>query len=57
MTGLSGIMLSGMGILGEYLVRTYEETRDRPLYIVDTMEEAEALPKKLGRFPSTKDSQ
>lgn len=56
MTGLSGIMLSGMGILGEYLVRTYEETRDRPLYIVDTMEEAETLPKRLGRFPSMKDN-
>jgi dolichol-phosphate mannosyltransferase len=46
MTVLSGIMLAGMGILGEYLVRTYEETRNRPLYIVDTLEESVGLPRK-----------
>jgi glycosyltransferase involved in cell wall biosynthesis len=46
MTGLSGIILCGMGILGEYLVRTYEETRDRPLYIIDKIEESCSLPKR-----------
>ncbi len=53
---LSGIMLSGMGILGEYLVRTYEETRHRPLYIVDTIHEALSLPRKLDNPQSTKDN-
>ncbi|MBI5568329.1 MAG: glycosyltransferase family 2 protein [Desulfomonile tiedjei] len=44
---LSGIVLSGMGILGEYLVRAYEDSRDRPLYIVDAIEEADTLPRRI----------
>jgi polyisoprenyl-phosphate glycosyltransferase len=51
MTVLSGVILVSMGILGEYLVRTYEETRDRPLYIVDEITEAETLPCRS--FPET----
>ena len=31
---LSGILLIGMGILGEYIGRTYDEAKGRPLYIV-----------------------
>lgn len=31
---LSGIVLIGMGILGEYIGRTYDEAKGRPLYIV-----------------------
>ncbi|TGE32083.1 glycosyltransferase family 2 protein [Desulfosporosinus sp. Sb-LF] len=31
---LSGILLTMMGIIGEYIGRIYDETRDRPLYIV-----------------------
>lgn len=31
---LSGILLVGMGILGEYIGRTYDEAKGRPLYIV-----------------------
>lgn len=46
MTELSGIMLAGIGILGEYVVRSYEETRNRPLYIIDTLEESVGLPRK-----------
>ena len=42
-----GITLAAMGILGEYLVRTYEETRNRPLYIVDEIIEADNVPWKL----------
>jgi polyisoprenyl-phosphate glycosyltransferase len=30
-----GLIVAGLGVVGEYVVRTYEETRDRPLYIVD----------------------
>ncbi|HMK37048.1 MAG TPA: glycosyltransferase family 2 protein [Desulfomonilaceae bacterium] len=46
-TFLSGIVVSSLGILGEYLVRTYEETRERPLYIVDRIEESPSLHRKL----------
>lgn len=31
---LSGILLIGMGVLGEYIGRTYDEAKGRPLYIV-----------------------
>ncbi len=42
-----GITLAGMGILGEYLVRAYEEIRSRPIYIVDEIIEADSVPWKL----------
>jgi dolichol-phosphate mannosyltransferase len=45
--GLTGITLTAIGILGEYLVRTYEETRERPLYIVDQISEADTVPRKI----------
>jgi polyisoprenyl-phosphate glycosyltransferase len=44
---LSGIVVGSMGIMGEYLVRAYEEIRSRPLYIVDKIEETASLPHKL----------
>jgi hypothetical protein len=31
---LSGFLLTMMGVIGEYIGRIYDETRDRPLYIV-----------------------
>ena len=34
MIGLSGCILSALGIVGEYIARIYDETRGRPLYIV-----------------------
>jgi len=34
MIGLSGCVLSALGIVGEYIARIYDETRGRPLYIV-----------------------
>ncbi len=41
---LGGIQLIGIGIIGEYLGRTFNETKNRPLYFVD-----EHLPSKTGR--------
>ncbi|MCA1960470.1 MAG: glycosyltransferase family 2 protein [Desulfomonile sp.] len=54
LAGGIGLVVTGMGVLGEYLVRTYEEARDRPLYIVDEVVEARsALSGALGRHPES----
>lgn len=45
--GLSGITLAALGVLGEYLVRTYEEARERPLYTVDQIYEADTIPRTI----------
>ena len=34
-TVLMGVQLFSMGILGEYIARTYEEARKRPIYLID----------------------
>jgi len=50
LAGGIGLTVTSMGVLGEYLVRTYEEARDRPLYIVDDVLEARsALSGAIGR--------
>ncbi|SFH91232.1 dolichol-phosphate mannosyltransferase [Tindallia magadiensis] len=41
---LIGTQLLAMGILGEYLLRVYDEVRNRPLYIID-----EEIPAKKAR--------
>jgi dolichol-phosphate mannosyltransferase len=33
--GSAGLTIACLGLIGEYLVRTYEETRPRPLYTVE----------------------
>ena len=56
MITLSGIVLLGLGTVGEYVVRTYEETRDRPRYIVDRIDEANTLSRKLSEAGTAQNS-
>ncbi|HUP58457.1 MAG TPA: hypothetical protein VM598_13445, partial [Bdellovibrionota bacterium] len=49
MLGLHGLTLVCMGILGEYVYRAYEESKGRPLYIVNLLFNLDAKP---GRLPS-----
>lgn len=37
----TGILLTGMGVLGEYVSRIYEEVRGDPLYIIDEIQGGE----------------
>jgi polyisoprenyl-phosphate glycosyltransferase len=46
--GVSGLTITCMGIIGEYLVRTYEEARNRPLYVVGEILESQTIPVPLG---------
>lgn len=43
LVGMTGLIVACLGVLGEYLVRAYEEARNRPLYIVDEIIESRAL--------------
>jgi len=46
---LSGVILIGMGILGEYIGRTYDEAKGRPLYIVAEGPDENLDPTRLDR--------
>lgn len=38
-----GLVVTSLGVVGEYVVRTYEEARGRPLYIVDQVVESRSI--------------
>jgi dolichol-phosphate mannosyltransferase len=40
-TGIGGTLLIGVGVLGEYVGKLYEEAKGRPLYLVATTVNAE----------------
>jgi dolichol-phosphate mannosyltransferase len=42
-----GVTISCLGMVGEYVLRCYEDSRDRPLYIIDKIIESEKLFRKL----------
>jgi polyisoprenyl-phosphate glycosyltransferase len=42
-----GLTIFSLGVVGEYVLRCYEDSRDRPLYVVDSIVEAKELSRKL----------
>ena len=53
---LSGTMLVALGLVGEYVARIYEESKRRPLYLVEetmNMEQAEASVQKRAAARTT----
>ncbi|MGC8659230.1 MAG: glycosyltransferase family 2 protein [Desulfomonilaceae bacterium] len=44
-----GVVISCIGVVGEYVLRCYEETRSRHLYIVDLVVESSRLSRKISQ--------
>ena len=47
LVGFSGLIVACLGVVGEYVVRAYEEARARPLYAVDEIIEADTLTHRI----------
>jgi dolichol-phosphate mannosyltransferase len=48
---IGGLVLLGLGVVGEYVGRIYEQVKDRPLYVLkeNSFVEPATLPKPLPR--------
>ena len=55
--GVSGIQLFSMGILGQYLGKTYLEVKNRPIYVASLVETNEAEEAADGETESQKEKQ
>jgi len=44
---LAGLIIASLGVIGEYITRTYDQVRDRPLYIVAEGPDADHEPTRL----------
>lgn len=50
---IGGIMLIGIGVIGEYISRLSQNIRQRPLYVINETNAADASPKPQPEAPST----